>query len=175
MPNWCSNVVNFLGEVPDLNELRKDFLKVYDDVLSKNGQGENLGHLLGISIPEESNANGEYVFYCSPLGDDENASGVDESVVVPSFSISFDTKHSPKPHSIVLIAQKYNLEFRLYYDELGNGVYGAYVYQNGSLHNIEFSIDEIRRFYDEDGDFDHDSANDLLESKIEDYLEGVNS
>jgi len=93
----------------------------------------------------------------------------------------YETKWSPNIEEVQAIAEHYNVNFTLDYEELGNGVYGRATFSDKVLTDIYLEGEDFEKFeFDEETDTYHfegteynsewDILETLLERKMENHL-----
>ena len=130
MANWCSNSVAFEGNEIALEQVRLEFRKMQIRENEKNcGQlpefisDKNRGYFFDILLEE-----GGCIF-------------------------NYQTKWSPNTEVLMQIAERFNVDFILDYEEIGNQIYGVSVYSNNELTEICLEEEDFEQYsYNEETD-----------------------
>ena len=130
MANWCSNSVAFEGNEIALEQVRLEFRKMQIRENEKNcGQlpefisDKNRGYFFDILLEE-----GGCIF-------------------------NYQTKWSPNTEVLTQIAERFNVDFILDYEEIGNQIYGVSVYSNNELTEICLEEEDFEQYsYNEETD-----------------------
>lgn len=131
MANWCNNTVTFLGNDSDIEKVVNAFR-----LIAAMSYGE------GQQIVKDGGDSG-YIFdiYAGEEFDEQ-------------YYVNFQTKWAPIPDQIVKIADLFNVEFYYDYEELGNSVYGRYIYSKGKLTDYFLTDEEIELVVPKNEDWD---------------------
>ena len=136
MPNWCYNRVYFSGM--NVSQAKKLFDKLVDEYKAGDGSGVKPDM---ITVP--SSGTNPYLFNLNNNGD-----GTLEDV-----SYIYDTKWSPNISDLITVCKTLGCDFKVYYDELGCGIYGYTQMVNEVVTEVDLShhdMDEVD--YDEEKD-----------------------
>jgi len=139
MANWCLNTVTFQAESAEIDKLQELFL---------NMQAQFMLKVAG-QLPPFLKADTGYLF------DIDMADNV----------LTYMTKWVPNADVICQIADHYDADFVMRYEECAMGIYGETAYTNGELTDIclemedfdQYSYDEGREVYLFEGDTFEDS------------------
>lgn len=120
MANFCCNMVHFIG-----NSTNKEKLPELFAAMAKKEAETHEGQL-----PPFLEATEGYLFQTA----------WEESVLF------YQTKWSPNLEVMKQIADHFGLGFYMYYDELGNGIYGEALYDNGKLVNLFLENSDFEQY-----------------------------
>ena len=130
MANWCSNSVAFEGNETALEQVKLEFIKMQ---LCENK--ENCGQL-----PEFISDKNRGYFFDILLEDG-------------GCIFNYQTKWSPNTEVLTQIAERFNVDFILDYEEIGNQIYGVSVYSNNELTEICLEEEDFEQYkYNEETD-----------------------
>ncbi|MCT1531745.1 MULTISPECIES: hypothetical protein [Bacteroidota] len=152
MANWCSNTVVFEGKPEAIRQIQQ----LFQTLKEKEEQAEE-GQLPDFT----DSTNGGYFFNIYWNEGDEG-------------NFQYETKWSPNSEILRSIADRYQVDFIQDYEEMGNGIYGRAIYQNGILDDVFLSDEDLEAYdFDEDKDTYHfegktyDSDYEILETLLE--------
>ncbi|KUJ58342.1 DUF1281 family ferredoxin-like fold protein [Chryseobacterium aquaticum] len=130
MANWCSNKVTFIGTQKKLSEVSNLFQQMIDN--EKEG---SIGQMPGFINKKDG-----YFFEI-----DKNT--------IDDYTFCYDTRWSPNIEILWLIANHYNVEFVLDYEEYGMKLFGKTIYENQFLNDCRLSLNDFKNIvYDEESD-----------------------
>lgn len=133
MANWCNNSVAFEGNETDLEQIKMEFRKM----ITKE-QNENCGQLPEF-ISDESR--GYFFDIVWEEGD---------------CIFNYQTKWSPNTEALKHIAERFNVDFILDYEEMGNQIYGRTIFSDGELTDIYLEDEDFEKYrYDEEAETYH--------------------
>jgi hypothetical protein len=148
MANWCSNMVEFIGEHSQFEGLGKLF-----KAMAAKEKKERKGQL-----PDFAEGDKGYLF------DVRWEDGI----------LYYETKWSPNIEVIVAIAGHFKMGFCYSYSEPGNCVYGETNYRNGVLTDVALDWDDIALYeFDEETDSyrfenqNYENSEEILEILLE--------
>lgn len=151
MPNWCSNLVDFIGEPADIERLAKDF-----DMAEKNKVDD------GFTLPCIAEVTDGYFFDVMECTVSEDGK---------TLYIQYQTKWGSNLQSLQTIAQHYNVSFSAEYEEISSKVYGKCLYSDGVLLDVFLSDDMLGKAYKkEEGGYSYDELDDMLDAEINKHL-----
>lgn len=152
MANWCSNTVVFEGNPEAIEQIQQLFKS-----MAEKQQEENCGQLP--DFVEDSN--GGYFF---DIYQNDDVTGI----------FQYETKWSPNIEVVQAIAEYYQVDFELDYEEMSNCVYGRTTFSDKLLTDIYLDDEEFEQYeFDEDTDTYHfegkayDSDCEILETLLE--------
>lgn len=164
MPNWCSNSVTFSGRNVSLAK------KMFDDLVDKYDAGDGSG-VKPDMIPDRQDGPNPYMFEFRQNGDG----------TLDDVSYIYDTKWSPNIDDVQTIAKTLDCDFKMYYEEIGVGIYGYAQMVNGLFQEIDLDdTDTDQVEYDEDldsytfRDLEYESQYDCYEILLEEKLKANN-
>ena len=123
MANWCSNSVAFEGNETALEQVKLEFKKMQ---ICENK--ENCGQL-----PEFILDKNRGYFFDILLEDGDCI-------------FNYQTKWSPNTEVLTQIAERFNVDFILDYEEIGNQIYGVSVYSNNELTEICLEEEDFEQY-----------------------------
>ena len=130
MANWCSNSVAFEGNETALEQVKLEFIKMQ---IRENK--ENCGQL-----PEFISDKKRGYFFDILLEDG-------------GCIFNYQTRWSPNTEVLTQIAERFNVDFILDYEEIGNQIYGVSVYSNNELTEICLEEEDFEQYdYNEETD-----------------------
>ena len=130
MANWCSNSVAFEGNEIALEQVKLEFVKMQ---IRENQ--ENCGQL-----PEFISDKNRGYFFDILLEDG-------------GCIFNYQTRWSPNTEVLTQIAERFNVDFILDYEEIGNQIYGVSVYSNNELTEICLEEEDFEQYsYNEETD-----------------------
>ena len=130
MANWCNNSLLINGKEEQVSSFLLDIKEMYNRY-EKEQQG-----VLPLDFTGEMS---RYWFFTDDIWDIENN------------QITFETKWAPPIESVEFLAKKHNVSIELFYEELGNLIYGCFSYN--------YETKESSDIYLEDDDFDKYTSN----------------
>jgi len=136
MANLCSNCVIFSGDETALANVKELFQEIQD-------QQEATGKWY---LPEYVTAAFSHM----------------QDITIHENSINYETRWSPNLQGLVQIANHFNLDFKSYYDEMSNGVFGEATYIKGSLLDVCLDPEDLQGYH-------FDAANQTYNYKGETY------
>lgn len=153
MANWCFNTLEITGK----EECVEKVFELFQTMKNIN-DAENCG-----AKPFEEEPD-KYFFDIDIYGD----------------YINYQTKWAPNVEDVIKIADKFNVDFILSYEESGNGIYGEYHYTNKVLKDwclddndfeqVSYDDDtEMYKFRDELWESETEPYDILLKEKIKNY------
>lgn len=114
MANMCSNTLFFWGDEENLKQMRKTFKKMIE-----KQSFDNIGVLPGFASRDKK--------------------GFFFDIFTIDFEvIYYETKWVENIEEVLEIAKRYNLNFSLEYEELGNLLVGKTIYQDGNI--VEYRL-----------------------------------
>ncbi|WP_024568768.1 DUF1281 family ferredoxin-like fold protein [Elizabethkingia anophelis] len=160
MPNWCNNTVVFEGKPEAIEQVTQLFKS-----MAERERKENCGQLPDFI----DDSNGGYFFEVY-----ESDTGI----------FNYQTKWSPNAEAVKQIAEHYNIDFQLNYEELGCLVYGRTMFSDKLLIDIylededfdSYELDKETDTYHFEGkeyDSEWEILDTLLERKIENQLNTI--
>ena len=130
MANWCSNSVAFEGNETSLEQVKLEFRKMQ---IRENE--ENCGQL-----PEFISDKNRGYFFDILLEDG-------------GCIFNYQTRWSPNTEVLTQIAERFNVDFILYYEEIGNQIYGVTIYSSSELTEICLEEEDFEQYdYNEETD-----------------------
>ena len=135
MANFCCITVHFIGDTTKKEQLPELFA-----TMAKEEDETHEGQL-----PPFVKATEGYMFQTA----------LEDGVLF------YQTKWSPNFKVIKKIADHYGLGFYMYYDELGNMVYGEALYENGKLVNLFLEDSDFEQY-----EYQEDTEDYLFEGKL---------
>ena len=130
MANWCSNSVAFEGNETALEQVRLEFIKM--QILENE---ENCGQLPEFILDKKRG------FFFDILLEDGGC------------IFNYQTRWSPNTEVLTQIAERFNVDFILDYEEIGNQIYGVSVYSNNELTEICLEEEDFEQYdYNEETD-----------------------
>lgn len=136
MPNWCSNSLTFSGKNVSIAK------EMFDELVKKYKRGDGSG-VKPDMIAERAEGPNPYMFELRSYDSD----------LIEDATYYYDTKWSPNVEDIAVISRALDCDFKMYYEELGCGIYGYTEMVNGVTKIIDLEdedMDEIN--YDEEKD-----------------------
>lgn len=155
MANWCSNFVTFQGNGDDIRKAVDEFRLI---AAMSHGEGQQ--------IVKDGGESG-YMFEIY-AGDEDD----------PQDFISFMSRWTPVDKQIIKIAKLFNLEFEYEYSELGMGIHGKFVFNDGLLddycltdEDIDLAVpgNEDEDFYIYEGE-EYECREEILEQILQDKI-----
>ena len=130
MANWCSNSVAFEGNETALEQVRLEFIKM--QILENE---ENCGQLPEFILDKKRG------YFFDILLEDGGC------------IFNYQTRWSPNTEVLTQIAERFNVDFILDYEEIGNQIYGVSVYSNNELTEICLEEEDFEQYdYNEETD-----------------------
>ena len=130
MANWCSNSVAFEGNETALEQVRLEFIKM--QILENE---ENCGQLPEFILDKKRG------YFFDILLEDGGC------------IFNYQTRWSPNTEVLTQIAERFNVDFILDYEEIGNQIYGVSVYSNNELTEIYLEEEDFEQYkYNEETD-----------------------
>ena len=130
MANWCSNSVAFEGNETALEQVKLEFIKMQ---IRENK--ENCGQLPEFILDKKRG------YFFDILLEDGGC------------IFNYQTRWSPNTEVLTQIAERFNVDFILYYEEIGNQIYGVSVYSNNELTEICLEEEDFEQYdYNEETD-----------------------
>ena len=130
MANWCSNSVAFEGNETALEQVRLEFIKM--QILENE---ENCGQLPEFILDKKRG------YFFDILLEDGDC------------IFNYQTRWSPNTEVLTQIAERFNVDFILDYEEIGNQIYGVSVYSNNELTEICLEEEDFEQYdYNEETD-----------------------
>ena len=130
MANWCSNSVAFEGNETALEQVRLEFIKM--QILENE---ENCGQLPEFILDKKRG------YFFDILLEDGGC------------IFNYQTRWSPNTEVLTQIAERFNVDFILDYEEIGNQIYGVAVYSNNELSEIYLEEEDFEQYdYHEETD-----------------------
>ena len=130
MANWCSNSVAFEGNETALEQVRLEFIKM--QILENE---ENCGQLPEFILDKKRG------YFFDILLEDGGC------------IFNYQTRWSPNTEVLTQIAERFNVDFILDYEEIGNQIYGVSVYSNNELTEICLEEEDFEQYdYQEETD-----------------------
>ena len=130
MANWCSNSVAFEGNETALEQVRLEFIKM--QILENE---ENCGQLPEFILDKKRG------YFFDILLEDGGC------------IFNYQTRWSPNTEVLTQIAERFNVDFILDYEEIGNQIYGVAVYSNNELTEICLEEEDFEQYdYNEETD-----------------------
>ena len=159
MANWCSNSVAFEGNETALEQVKLEFRKMQ---IRENE--ENCGQL-----PEFISDKNRGYFFDILLEDG-------------GCIFNYQTRWSPNTEVLTQIAERFNVDFILYYEEIGNQIYGVTIYSSSELTEICLEEEDFEQYdYDEETDTyffeeeNHESDCEILEILLKRKIQKIQS
>ena len=159
MANWCSNSVAFEGNETSLEQVKLEFRKMQ---IRENE--ENCGQL-----PEFISDKNRGYFFDILLEDG-------------GCIFNYQTRWSPNTEVLTQIAERFNVDFILYYEEIGNQIYGVTIYSSSELTEICLEEEDFEQYdYDEETDTyffeeeNHESDCEILEILLKRKIQKIQS
>lgn len=153
MANWAYTHANVEGKDPKKIKELYSLLKKYE----KDGaKGHSPLH------NSKNEWDGRYFFNVQMLED--------ESKVTTMFSFTTETKWDDPRDTLKFWSLKYGVKIETSFQELGNGLYGEAIYENGE--EQRFIIEDNEQLdYDENGDPIDPNSGEVMESEYDHYDE----
>ena len=130
MANWCSNSVAFEGNETALEQVKLEFIKMQ---IRENK--ENCGQLPEFILDKKRG------YFFDILLEDGGC------------IFNYQTRWSPNTEVLTQIAERFNVDFILDYEEIGNQIYGVSVYSNNELTEICLEEEDFEQYdYNEETD-----------------------
>ena len=130
MANWCSNSVAFEGNEIALEQVKLEFKKM--QILENE---ENCGQLPEFILDKKRG------YFFDILLEDGGC------------IFNYQTRWSPNTEVLTQIAERFNVDFILDYEEIGNQIYGVSVYSNNELTEICLEEEDFEQYdYNEETD-----------------------
>ena len=130
MANWCSNSVAFEGNETALEQVKLEFIKM--QILENE---ENCGQLPEFILDKKRG------YFFDILLEDGGC------------IFNYQTRWSPNTEVLTQIAERFNVDFILDYEEIGNQIYGVSVYSNNELTEICLEEEDFEQYdYNEETD-----------------------
>ena len=159
MANWCSNSVAFEGNETALEQVRLEFIKM--QILENE---ENCGQLPEFILDKKRG------YFFDILLEDGGC------------IFNYQTRWSPNTEVLTQIAERFNVDFILDYEEIGNQIYGVSVYSNNELTEICLEEEDFEQYdYDEETDTyffeeeNHESDCEILEILLKRKIQKIQS
>ena len=159
MANWCSNSVAFEGNETALEQVRLEFIKM--QILENE---ENCGQLPEFILDKKRG------YFFDILLEDGGC------------IFNYQTRWSPNTEVLTQIAERFNVDFILYYEEIGNQIYGVTIYSSSELTEICLEEEDFEQYdYDEETDTyffeeeNHESDCEILEILLKRKIQKIQS
>ena len=159
MANWCSNSVAFEGNETALEQVRLEFIKM--QILENE---ENCGQLPEFILDKKRG------YFFDILLEDGGC------------IFNYQTRWSPNTEVLTQIAERFNVDFILDYEEIGNQIYGVSVYSNNELTEICLEEEDFEQYdYNEETDTyffeekNYESDYEILEILLKRKIKNVQS
>ena len=159
MANWCSNSVAFEGNEIALEQVKLEFKKM--QILENE---ENCGQLPEFILDKKRG------YFFDILLEDGGC------------IFNYQTRWSPNTEVLTQIAERFNVDFILDYEEIGNQIYGVSVYSNNELTEICLEEEDFEQYdYHEETDTyffeaeNYESDYEILEILLKRKIKNVQS
>ena len=159
MANWCSNSVAFEGNETALEQVKLEFIKM--QILENE---ENCGQLPEFILDKKRG------YFFDILLEDGGC------------IFNYQTRWSPNTEVLTQIAERFNVDFILDYEEIGNQIYGVSVYSNNELTEICLEEEDFEQYdYNEETDTyffeaeNYESDYEILEILLKRKIKNVQS
>ena len=159
MANWCSNSVAFEGNETALEQVKLEFIKMQ---IRENK--ENCGQLPEFILDKKRG------YFFDILLEDGGC------------IFNYQTRWSPNTEVLTQIAERFNVDFILYYEEIGNQIYGVTIYSSSELTEICLEEEDFEQYdYDEETDTyffeeeNHESDCEILEILLKRKIQKIQS
>jgi hypothetical protein len=135
MANFCCNTVHFIGNATNKEKLQELFA--------------------AMAAKEDETHEGQLPPFVAATEGYQFQTAWEDGVLF------YQTKWSPNFEVIKQIADHFSMGFHMYYDELGNGIYGEALYENSKLVNLFLEDSDFEQY-----EYQEETEDYLFEGKL---------